>query len=823
MPDDAPRCFHCGLPIPEGSDYRVEIDGQERRMCCPGCEAVARAIVDGGLESYYRHRTATAPTARELVPEALKDLELYDQPQVQRSFVQAAESAHVKQASLILEGIVCAACVWLNERHVGALPGVIEFRINYSTHRATVKWDDSRIHLSDILRAISEIGYLAHPFDPGRQEALQKKEKAQALKRLAVAGLGAMQVMMVAVALYAGAFSGMEARMQTFFRWVSLVIATPVVLYSARPFFVSALRDLRRLRLGMDVPVALAIGGAYLASTWATLSGRGEIYFDSVTMFTFFLLAGRYLEMAARHKAGQAAEELVKLLPAMATRLTDRGEETVAVADLAPGDRVRVKPGETIPADGRVREGRSSVDESLLTGESLPVPRGPGERVVGGSVNVESPLVITIEKVGEETVLAAIQRLLDRAQSEKPRLAGLADRIAGVFVGVILLLAAGVWWFWWQHDSAEAGWIVLSMLVVTCPCALSLATPAALTAATGSLTRLGVLTTRGHALETLARTTHMVLDKTGTLTEGRLRLETVVPLGGQDETECLRLAAALERASEHPLGAALVKAAPAELPPVEAAVAEAGQGIEGTVGGRRIRIGQPGWVAAFSDSRVPDMQAGDVTEILLGDETGLLAVFRLRDRLRPGAREAIAALRRQGIVPLLYSGDSEAAVAAVARELGIADFCARMRPDDKLAGLRALQARGAVVAMVGDGVNDAPVLAGADVSLAMGTGTQLAQASADMILLSERLGNLPRAVRMARDCLRIIRQNLAWAVLYNAVALPLAAMGYVAPWMAAIGMSGSSLIVVVNALRLNRRYTGPATNPAPSAAGEPVS
>ena len=520
---------------------------------------MAQAIVDGVLGDYYRHRTATSITAQNLIPEELAELNIYDQPEVQRSFVtnEPRDAAEVKQASLILEGIVCAACVWLNERHVNSLPGVVEFRVNYTTHRATVKWDDTLIHLSDILRAIAAIGYIAHPFDPGRQELVYKKERGQALRRLAVAGLGAMQVMMLAVALYAGDYMGMESRMETFFRWVSLLIASPVVLYSAKPFFTSALRDLKRMQLGMDVPVALAIGGAYLASVWATLTRSGEVYFDSVTMFTFFLLAGRFLEMGARHRAGQAAEELVKLLPAMATRLTETGEEVVAVADLAPGDRVRIKPGDSIPADGRVIEGSSSVDESLLTGESLPLSRSIHDEVVGGTVNVESPLIIEVEKVGEDTILAAIQRLLHRAQTEKPRLAGLADRIAGIFVGVILLLAAVVGWWWWQHQPEEAFWIVLSMLVVTCPCALSLATPAALTAATGSLTRLGVLTTRGHALETLARASHIILDKTGTLTTGRLQLQDIQLQGSLDEEACLRIAAALELASEHPVARAL--------------------------------------------------------------------------------------------------------------------------------------------------------------------------------------------------------------------------------------------------------------------------
>jgi Cu2+-exporting ATPase len=823
MSEAQPTCFHCGLPVPPGSRYPVEIDGVTRNMCCPGCQAVAQAIVDGGLIDFYRHRTGTSATARNLIPDELEALSIYDQPEVQRSFVrdESDDSTHIKQAALILEGIVCAACIWLNERHVNALPGVIEFRVNYSTHRASVKWDDAMIHLSDILRAIAAIGYIAHPFDPGRQEQLYKKERHQALKRLAVAGLGAMQVMMLAVAMYAGDYYGMESHMQIFFRWVSLVIATPVVFYSARPFFQGAWRDIRRRQLGMDVPVALAVGGAYLASCWATISHSGEVYFDSVTMFTFFLLAGRYLEMAARHRAGQATEELVKMLPAMATRLTPQGGEVVAVAELRPGDRVRIKPGDSIPADGRVVEGRSSVDESLLTGESLPLTRGVGERLVGGSVNVESPLVMAVEKVGEDTVLAAIQRLLNRAQSEKPRLASMADRVAGWFVGVILLLAALTGWWWQQHDPAQAGWIVLSMLVVTCPCALSLATPAALTAATGSLTRMGVLTTRGHALETLARATHIVLDKTGTLTVGRLVLEKVNVLGVRDEASCLQIAAALEQVSEHPVGRALAKQDCGGLQ-VEDANAVPGLGVEGLVDGIRFRIGRPDYVAALSGTLVEPGDEATQTEVVLGDERGLLARFALGDALRPGAEAAIAELRQLGLSPMLYSGDSLEVVARVANQLGIADFSARMRPDDKLQSLKTLQARGAVVAMVGDGVNDAPVLAGAQISLAMGSGTQLAQATADMVLLSEDLRHIPEAVRMARATLRVIRQNLGWAVIYNMVALPLAAAGFVAPWLAAIGMSASSLLVVLNALRLNKPYTATQARPARLSSASPV-
>jgi len=796
------NCFHCSLPVPRNTHYHVEIDGVEQAMCCPGCEAVAKAIVDGGLTSFYQYRTDTSTTARAAVPEVLQELTLYDKPELQRTFV-STDDKDIKQASLILEGIVCAACVWLNERHISALPGVIEFRVNYSSHRARVRWDDTQIHLSDILKAITSIGYLAHPFDAGRQEEVYKKERSNALKRLAIAGLGAIQVMMLAVALYAGDYSGMDAGLEHFMRWVSLLIATPVVFYSARSFFSSAWRDLKAHQLGMDVPVSIAIGLAYAASCWATISRSGEVYFDSVTMFTFFLLAGRFLEMGARQKAGQAAEELVKLLPAMATRITDEGDETIVVSELLCGDKVRIKPGDSVPADGIILEGRSSIDESLLTGESHPLAKSIDDKVIGGTVNIESPLVVEVQEVGEDTVLASIQRLLDRAQVEKPSIAKTADKVAAVFVGFLLVLVSLVAFWWWQHDPDQAFWIAISLLVVTCPCALSLATPAAMTAATGTLTRLGVLTTRGHALETLAKVTHVVLDKTGTLTKGQLALESVQLISDSTEQQCLDIAAALELGSEHPVAKVfLSNASHPNTLVAEKIEAIPGQGVTARINGVQYRLGSASYVADIDTSaHKPSLHS---SEIFLANDERLLAVFSLSDILREQAAESVQALKAMGKQVWLVSGDNEAAVSHIAEQVGIDHIHHSMKPDGKLDVIHKLQAQGEIVAMVGDGVNDAPVLAAAQVSIAMGGGTQLAQASADMVLLSEHLPHLVDAIKMAQRSVMIVKQNLSWALVYNLLALPLASMGYVAPWMAAIGMSASSLVVVVNALRLNK-------------------
>lgn len=772
-------------------------------MCCPGCQAVAQAIVDGGMEEYYSYRTEAAVQGHELVPRELESMRLYDREALQRSFV-AAEGDR-REAALILEGITCAACVWLNEKHVRALPGVLAFNINYATKRARVQWDASRTQLSAILQAIASIGYQAHPFDAGRQEAAFKHERSQALRRVGVAGLGMMQVMMLAIALYSGDFHGMEEGLRQFLRWASLILTLPVMFYSSLGFFTSAWRDLRQKRLGMDLPVALTLGLTFAASAWATVTHDGQVYFDTVTMFAFLLLGGRYLEMIARHKAGEAAEALVKLLPNVAARIGEDGvEQMVAVVELRPGDRVLVRPGESVPADGVVLEGRSSVDESLLTGESLPGSRGPGDALIGGAVNVESPLLMRVDKVGEETVLSSILRLLDRAQAEKPRIGRVADRAAQWFIVGLLLVSALVALWWWFHAPERAFWITVALLAVTCPCALGLATPAALTAATGRLTRLGLLVTRGHALETMAKATHVVFDKTGTLTEGRLSLEHIQPLAGLAENEVLRIAAALERASEHPVARAIVARA-GEGAAAADVISVAGQGLEGRVDGASYRIGVADFALLLSGAPMPaHPRDAEGTIVLLAGEGGPLAWFVLRDAPRAEAAEIVQSLRGLGLGISLLSGDREAEALRVARELGISHAHGGLLPQDKLDHLRRMQQAGEVVVMVGDGVNDAPVLAGAQASLAMGGGTQLAQATADMILLSENLRHIPEGVRVARRTMAVIRQNLAWALGYNLIAVPAAAAGFVPPWLAAIGMSLSSLLVVLNALRLRR-------------------
>jgi Cu2+-exporting ATPase len=480
--------------------------------------------------------------------------------------------------------------VWLNENHVARLSGVSAIEINYATRRARVRWDERSIKLSDILAAIQTIGYRAYPYDAERSEQVANRERRSMLWRVFVAGFGMMQVMMYAFPVYVAGEGDMTWDIELLLRWASLLLTLPVVLYSAAPFFQRAWRDVRLRRLGMDVPVALGVGSAFAASLWATLTDGPEVYFDSVTMFVFFLLGGRYLEMIARQKAVRGVEELGKALPSFAERIDgwpQRGAgDRVPTSQLVAGDIVRVRPGEVIPVDGIVVEGMGEANEALLTGESLPVPKRIGDGVTGGSINISSPLLLRVEHVGDSTRLAAIRRLMERAASEKPRIAALSDRVAVYFIVTLLVLAGLTGVVWYVIDPDRALWVFVSVLVVACPCALSLATPTALTVATDALARMGVLVTRGHAIETLARANHFVFDKTGTLTHGRMRLEEVLALGRRDQVELVRLAAALEQGSEHPVASGLREASGAALLPTASDVrAETGQGMCGMIEG----------------------------------------------------------------------------------------------------------------------------------------------------------------------------------------------------------------------------------------------
>lgn len=798
------NCFHCGLPVPSGTQFRVHVLGENHDLCCPGCQAVAESIVSNGLEDYYRYRTELPKTADALVPEELRKLDLYDHPEVQKSFVSTSPD-QLKQASLILEGITCAACIWLNERHLAQLPGVYQVSVNYASHRARVTWDESRIKLSTILAEIRKLGYQAHPFNAEQQEALRQARRKLDIRRMAVAGISMGQVMMLGVALYAGAATGMDHATVQLMRWFSLLLTVPAVLYAAIPFYQSAWRALKRGQLNMDFPISLGVLTGFVGSVWTTWQGDGVVYYDTISMLVFFLLATRFLERNAREKSVEAAENLLRLVPAMATRVgADDAQTLVPVHELSTDDVILAKPGETIAADGVVVQGESSADESLLTGESRPLAKKSGDLVYAGSVNYESPLRIRVTGVGEETVLAGIARLLDRAQAQKPRLAQAADRIAEYFTYVLLLLVAVVAWVWWQVDSSRVFEITLAVLVVSCPCALSLAAPAAFAAAGSHLVKRGVLLTRGHALETLAKVTHFVFDKTGTLTLGKPVLLQTIPYAALGEERCLLIAASLEQASEHPLAQSFLQVVDRQaLLPVSFSENVPGKGVIGTVESQRYSIGSAVLNPALTalcrlDTDLP--QGASV--VWLCDEQQVLAAFVLSDAPRPQAAEMVALLKKRGMSVSIMSGDAPDTVAHHARALGVDDWHAGLTPEGKLAALRALQDQGAVVAMVGDGINDAPVLAGAQVSIAMGSGTQMARTTGDVVLMTENLLEIDHAVATSRFGLSVIHQNFAWALGYNLLVLPFAATGFISPWLAALGMSASSLVVVLNALRL---------------------
>jgi Cu2+-exporting ATPase len=801
-------CYHCGEPVPTGSNFSVVIESEKQSMCCLGCEAVAHAIVNGGLENYYRFRDGPAARPDDLSDEQQAAFALYDRTDVQDSFVREVENGQ-REASLAIEGITCAACVWLIEHQMGKTDGVDNVRVNLSNHRATLRWNTDVVDLSKLMALFSAIGFQAFPYQADEQQERLVKEEKKTIRRLIIAGIGMMQAMMFAITLYAGAFEDMEEQYVMLFRWLSLIVATPVIIYSAQPFFKAAFRDLRTRHLSMDVPVSLAIGVAFAASAWATITNSGEVYFDSVSMFTFFLLFGRYLEMRARHRIGRSGNALNTLIPTSTTRLIDNEEEVILTRELSEGDILLVKPGHTVPADGEIIEGRSSLNESALTGEYMPVSKQAGDKVLAGTMNTESPLKVRVEKTGHNARVASIVHLLDRAFSERPKTAEITNRVAHWFVLAVLVSTCAVGLYWSQHRPEDAFWIVLSVLVVTCPCALSLATPTALTTSTNALREKGLLVTRGHVIETLAQATRIVFDKTGTLTEGRLVLtDTRTLVATLDNDEALKLAAALERSSEHPIARAFDEYRGYYL--AEEVTSTPGKGLEGIILGDTYRIGTADFVIGKAvtentDSNLPTPPSEDDQWLLLGKNRQPIAWFAIGDHIRSDAKQAISSLKTLGLEVDLLSGDQSGAVKTVADQTGISNVHSGASPEDKLAYIRQLQAQGEKIIMVGDGVNDVPVLAGADISIAMGGATDLAKTSADALLMASHLQRIADSIQVSRKTRKIIRQNLSWALLYNLTALPLAAAGIIPPYLAAIGMSASSLIVVINALRLNKQ------------------
>ena len=754
-------CFHCGLPVLDPGRYQAELLGETRALCCAGCEAVARTIAAAGLDAYYETRSSLAapPAARAPVEEF-------------------EEAAAANQAALIIDRVRCAACLWLVEQTLRRTAGVTRAHVNYATHRAQVAWDPAKTSLSAIVRAVRDVGYDAYPYEPRRQDEVLQRESRKSLLRLFVAGFGAMQVMMYAFPAYVD--EGLSAEAAQMMRWASLFITTPVLLFSCTPFFSGARLELAQRRIGLETPIALGLAAAFCASAWATLSGTGQVYFDSISMLAFLLLGARHLEAAVRRRAARALDPLLRWLPAR---------------PLKAGEIVRVAPGERLPADGVVSEGISSVDESLLTGESRPLRKQPGDELTAGSVNLEQPLAMRVTRAGADTRAASIARLVERAAASRPRLVDAAERAARYLTPAVIAVAVLAW------TRSGDPWIAVAVLVVTCPCALALAAPVVLTRASAALLERGVLLTRARALGALERASEVIFDKTGTLTQGSLALARVLPLARLAGSEALELGASLEAHSRHPAARAF-----AGLPvrAVSDAVHVPASGIEGRIAGRRMRIGAARFCAELHRKPLP--AAGvpidpEHTRIFLCDEDGWLAAFDLEDRLRPEAARLIEDLRARGIFVHLVSGDDPQVVGALARRLGIPAYAGGVTPEGKLDYLRRRQRGGHPVVMIGDGLNDAPVLAQADASIAMGGGAAAAQHHADVVVMRNSLADVRGVFDTARRAMRLVRQDLAWALAYNAAALPLAAAGAIGPLEAALVMGASSLLVLANSQR----------------------
>jgi P-type Cu2+ transporter len=803
------RCDHCLLEFPAREAVRDLVGNAQRVFCCAGCRGIYRLIADEGLSSFYDGRRwdepgLPAPAGAEVDAAA---------------FGQAVRGAgSEREVDLYIDGIRCASCVWLNEKLLQRMPGVRYARVNYATHRARIRWEEGPASLTAVLGRIRAAGYLPKPYSETERIVAQRAEARDLLVRLGTAGFLSSQLMIYSIALYAGYFQGIDAGLRRQLEAVALGLTLPVLLYSGAPFLRGTLRGLRHLRFDMDALIVLGSGAALLYSVWQMLRG-GEVYFDTAAMIVTLILIGRYVEVAARGKASEAVTRLSQLLPRQARLVTagQGGEERrrVPVAQLSRGDLVEVVPGERVPLDGRLVQGTSEVDESILTGESRPVAKAPGAEVAGGTLNLHGSFVFQVTRTGQETVLSGIIRAVEEAQLAKPRIQALADQVVGAFVPAVLLLASATVAFhlWRGAAPRQALMIGISVVVIACPCSLGLATPIAVLLATGLASARGLLLKGGDVLERASRVTDVLLDKTGTVTRGRPQLRQVVLLDpASSRVEALALAAAVEQRSEHHLGRAVVEAARLLPGGRERAVsgfrAVPGKGVVAGVDGELVTVGSR-VLLAEAEVAVPEEaerlarpfeEQGD-TVAWLARGGRLLALLAISDLLRDEALQVVEALRRLGLAVAVVSGDNGVTTGAIAARLGV-EAEAEASPLAKREKVSDLQRAGRRVLMVGDGINDAPALTQALVGVAVARGTDVTLESADAVLVRDDLRLLPDLVRLSRRTHRIIRQNVFWALFYNAVAIPLAMAGALHPIVAAGAMAASSLFVVGNSLRV---------------------
>ncbi|MBF0291391.1 MAG: heavy metal translocating P-type ATPase [Nitrospinae bacterium] len=812
MRRQAGACFHCGLPLPPDETVHGEVDGEKKFFCCKGCKAVSEAIYEAGLQGFYERSHGEAPYGPP--PSPPEDIAAYDLPEIRGEFVTKAGDGD--EASLLVEGIHCAACVWLIERALAKTPGVTGAEVNMAARKLKVRWDPARIKLSGIIHNLSSIGYSAVPYSLDAADESARARLRGLLYRMGFAGFAAMNMMWVAIALWTGAG---QDEYRDFFRWVGFALATPTLFYSAGPFFIGAVRGLSARSLTMDLPIVIGASVTYAYSIFVTMGAipTGEVYFDTVVTFIFVILIGRYLEAAARRRAWDATGRLVELAPRVATIITDGVARSVPVKSVKIDELALVRPGEKIGVDGVVVDGESEVDESALTGESRPVPVGAGRLVVAGSMNGSGALTVRVTRLSGDTAIARMVRLMEKAQASRGRTQRLTDKVVPWFVSGTLSIAMFTFLYWWRVAGVEMAIIAsTSVLIITCPCALGMAAPMSVVVASGAGARRGIFVKSGEALETLSKVNHFVFDKTGALTEGKNKVTAITPFGHFDEDGLLRLAAAVEWRSEHPLAKAIVREAAVRAISADWAVenfnAKPGCGVRAVVNGEKVVAGNAVWLADNGAPVEERLLASAEDEERKGATCVFVAVsgkhagrISVSDDLRKGSVETVNFLRSHGYKITMLTGDRWPVAETVSARLGGMNVKSQMLPEDKEAAVRGLRESGDVVAMVGDGVNDAPALVRADVGIALSSGADVSVESADIVITGSSLGGVTEALGLARRTMDAIRKNITISIAYNMVMAPLAAAGYLTPVFAAIAMPLSSLLVIGVAIRIDRK------------------